>query len=255
MFSLSDFLTLPPKTRRSIISMLSHAHRQKKASPKDSPNALLECPQCGSMKYRRNGWSPSGISRYQCRVCLKTFSERRLTPLHGIKQDQKFTQFLSCMLSGYKTLQEMATEAGISVSTAFKWKHRILQSLSETVRTEELIRLIEKGSKRRKTGMKGAKVVEPRHDTGSLLLSMQYFYSTAESDHHIGLMSQAEPIKLPEESETGHVISHQAPLPALPKHAFEQSGHLLQAHLKGVSSAKKGQYDREVKTRGSKKKR
>lgn len=112
------------------------------------------CPYCKSDKIYKRG-SKQGNPQYQCRVCLKWFSNSTGTPLYGLKKTDKLESYLSCMAQGL-SLDKTCTIVGISKQTCFNWRHKILSSLAiheadklgKTVECDELeLAINEKGNK------------------------------------------------------------------------------------------------------------
>lgn len=89
----------------------------------------LSCPRCSSVKHNRFGHN-LGIQRYRCKQCGRTFNETINTPLHGIHDKQKMQQYLATM-HDHQSIRAAAKTVGISIPTAFCWRHRILASLSQ----------------------------------------------------------------------------------------------------------------------------
>lgn len=242
MFTLSDFLSLPSKTRTSIISMLTHAHRQKRAAPHERMPAGKGCPFCGNLKYRRNGSSPSGVSRYQCVECGKTYSTKTGTALHGLKKQALFGEFMKRLLSGYKPLHVLASEVGISVSTAFAWKHRILHDLSESEEAIDLIFsiLMNEASKRKHSPWKNNPVAAK--SAGSLLLSIQHYYASEEEQNEIWIGTKQKSEN--EKPRTGKALM-KAPQGNVISATHSDRLKLMQILLKGVSKQHKKRYSTE----------
>ena len=89
------------------------------------------CLHCGSTHFVKNGRRADGTQRYLCRDCNKSF----LASTNSIvsrtrKQLSVWKQYFDCMMAE-KTLQESARECGISMSTAFFWRHKILDCLQD----------------------------------------------------------------------------------------------------------------------------
>ncbi len=102
------------------------------------------CPHCSSKNVNKRG-KQGGVQMYQCRDCKKWYSETTGTPLWDIKLKHKWQAYLRCMQQGM-TIKKSAKEVGISIQTAFDWRHKILssldsytpKSLSGTVETDEM---------------------------------------------------------------------------------------------------------------------
>lgn len=107
-------------------------------SDTDDRIALLEevwqdqgghCPHCESERIVKNGHRKDGTQRYLCRECRHSFLAGTGSVLSGThKHLSVWKQYLNCMM-GQKTLRESSEECGISMGTAFHWRHKILDSL------------------------------------------------------------------------------------------------------------------------------
>ncbi len=129
MFSLNEFSNLPQKAQKQLINSLKFAYKSHFAPPEKPALPNVICPACSSKKISRNGKSPSGKERYLCNTCHRSFSETTGTPVHAIKNVEKFYRFFDEMCRGYRTLNQMSRIIGISVSTAFEWRHKILNAM------------------------------------------------------------------------------------------------------------------------------
>lgn len=85
------------------------------------------CRHCGSTKVVKNGHS-HGLQRYLCRDCRKTSSVVTGTPLAGLRAKHKLAQNAECMADSL-TVRETAERLEVSVSTAFRWRHRFLRAI------------------------------------------------------------------------------------------------------------------------------
>lgn len=63
--------------------------------------------------------------RFYCKSCKKTFTDLTGTSLHRIRYKDKLFLSLRCMLEGY-SLPRTAKQVGVSLPTAFSWRHKIL---------------------------------------------------------------------------------------------------------------------------------
>ncbi len=91
-------------------------------------NSGLSCPKCTSLSYRRHG-KHLGIQRYCCKKCGKTFKETVNTPLHWIHSKQLMPKYIQTMTDQF-SLRAAAIALNISHSTSFRWRHRLLSSLT-----------------------------------------------------------------------------------------------------------------------------
>ena len=89
------------------------------------------CIYCGGSHVVKNGTRKDGIQRFLCRDCKKSFLPTSCSVTSGTKKGLSvWVSYLKCMMEG-KTLRESSEACGISMSTAFAWRHRILDALHE----------------------------------------------------------------------------------------------------------------------------
>ena len=107
-------------------------------SPMDLEKHLTEqrfsggrvCPICGGVHVQRNGKRSNGSQKYICKDCGKTFSIRKNTIFGGTRKSLAvWLEYLNCMAERL-TLDESAERCGITHSTAFLWRHKILDAMS-----------------------------------------------------------------------------------------------------------------------------
>ena len=88
-----------------------------------------QCPHCQSSKIIKWGTYKDKI-RYMCKSCKRTFIPTTGTALHCLKKPDMFLNYVTVMLSeGFDSLASEAKRIGISKTTAFEWRHRLLISL------------------------------------------------------------------------------------------------------------------------------
>lgn len=87
------------------------------------------CPHCGSVHVVKNGKRKDGTQRYLCRDCEKSFViTANSIAEHSRKPLGTWKQYVNCMLLGL-SLRDSAAVCGIHLSTAFLWRHKILDAL------------------------------------------------------------------------------------------------------------------------------
>jgi len=87
----------------------------------------LNCPHCTSEQVRRHGMMRDR-QRYLCRACGKTFNDTTGTPLAGTHLLSKWNDYLECLLDGL-SLRKTCQLLEISLTTAFYWRHKVLNAL------------------------------------------------------------------------------------------------------------------------------
>ena len=92
----------------------------------DAKNA---CPHCGGIELYRHG-VVSGLQRYYCKHCHKTFNALTGTPLARLREKPKWLDYLAAMAQS-QTVRQSASDAGIHRNTSFRWRHRFLNWISQ----------------------------------------------------------------------------------------------------------------------------
>ena len=90
--------------------------------------AITGCPHCGQAKIVRWGWS-SGLPRYRCKACARTFNALTKTPLARLRMREKWTTQADALTDGV-SVAKAARRCGVHYTTAFRWRHRFLTALS-----------------------------------------------------------------------------------------------------------------------------
>lgn len=89
------------------------------------------CPYCSSNLLVKNGHR-GNKQRFKCKVCHKTSTSSTGTSFHGLKKTDKFEEYRKLMFEQYLPIKVIAKKVGVSVQTAFDWRHKILSGLSDT---------------------------------------------------------------------------------------------------------------------------
>jgi transposase-like protein len=128
-----------------------------------------ECPHCQSKKLQKWG-SAHELQRYRCKGCKKTFNALTGTPLAQLHKRELWQQHSQALIDGL-SLRKVGVRIGVSLPTAFRWRHRFLKApkalkakkLQGIVETDETFFLYSEKGKRnltrkpRKRGGKAAK--------------------------------------------------------------------------------------------------
>jgi len=93
------------------------------------PHIFHECPYCDSKHICKNGKTKQGKQRYICITCRKSFSQATGSPfMYSKKPGEMWIKYIQCMKENL-TLREICKFLGISLSTSFYWRHKILSVL------------------------------------------------------------------------------------------------------------------------------
>ena len=86
--------------------------------------AAPACGHCGAADFKPWG-SASGLKRYMCKACGRTFNALTGTPLAGPQLREKWLDYARSLVDGV-SLRKAAAHAGIVLDTSFQWCHRFL---------------------------------------------------------------------------------------------------------------------------------
>ena len=109
----------------------------------DEVHALIEssferdkkCPHCGKTHLQR--WSKSsGLQRWKCMDCGKTFNALTGTPLARMRKREQWLNFARTLLQSL-SVREAAKRCSVSKSTSFAWRHRFLEFMNK--RQEQIL--------------------------------------------------------------------------------------------------------------------
>jgi transposase-like protein len=87
------------------------------------------CPHCSGAKLYRHRLA-SGLQRYYCKSCKRTFNALTCTPLAHLRHKQKWLDYLNSMAESL-TVRRSAANANVHRNTSFRWRHRFLRWLSQ----------------------------------------------------------------------------------------------------------------------------
>jgi len=87
-------------------------------------DARSACPHCASVELYRHGLV-SGLQRYYCKSCHKTFNALTGTPQARLREKPKWLNYLAAMAQSL-TVRQSASDSGVHRNTGFRWRHRFL---------------------------------------------------------------------------------------------------------------------------------
>ena len=91
---------------------------------------ITRCPKCKKKHFIKYGFF-NGIQRYKCKECNHTFSKVTDSLYMYSKKDLKVWLKFIEMTFDQMSLRACSLSLGISVDTAFTWRHKLLYALSE----------------------------------------------------------------------------------------------------------------------------
>lgn len=105
---------------------------------RERANQRLACPKCGSTHFVKNGKTVAGRQKNICRDCKKSFSDTTNSIVHSTKKTYLvWNKFIECMDHGL-SLFKTAKICGISKTTAFYWRHKVMDSMMDCQSDEVL---------------------------------------------------------------------------------------------------------------------
>jgi transposase-like protein len=129
--------------------------------------ALIEtrfavAPVCGHCKSAAFGsWGvASGLRRYKCKCCSRTFNALTGTPLAQLHRREAWLEYARALVDGV-SLRKAAERCGIHLETSFRWRHRFLAS-AKTAKAKAVTGIVEADETFIRKSAKGSKKITGR---------------------------------------------------------------------------------------------
>ena len=129
--------------------------------------ALIEtrfavAPVCGHCKSEAFGsWGvASGLRRYKCKCCSRTFNALTGTPLAQLHRREAWLEYARALVDGV-SLRKAAERCGIHLETSFRWRHRFLAS-AKTAKAKAVTGIVEADETFIRKSAKGSKKITGR---------------------------------------------------------------------------------------------
>lgn len=90
-----------------------------------------ECPHCHSKEVKLWGKSVK-LQRFRCSECGKTYTSLTKTPLSGLHRREMWVK-MARAINECLSVKKTAERCGVSIATAFRWRHRFLARTSKAV--------------------------------------------------------------------------------------------------------------------------
>lgn len=112
-------------------------------SSSDSVKHIPKCRKCESERVIKFGVDKNGKQRYRCKCCGATFTETSYSVVsHTRHASNVWESYIHLLLVG-ASLAECAFQCGISIRTAFEWRHKILNALQRDQENRVMAGIIE----------------------------------------------------------------------------------------------------------------
>lgn len=120
-----------------------------------SVQKIEKCRKCGADKIVKFGKDKNGKQRYKCKCCGATFTETSYSAISRTRHSEAVWEtYIHLLLKG-ASLEECAFQCGISVRTAFIWRHKILSALQNDQDNRVMAGIIEADEKYFSLSFKG----------------------------------------------------------------------------------------------------
>lgn len=121
---LEQLSQLTPDQRARLQSALERPDALAQVAREVEAAGVSECPHCHTGSPVRYGRT-SGLQRYKCHGCRKTFNALTGTPLAGLHRRDQWPAFAQALIEG-DSVRASAARIGVHRNTAFRWRHRFL---------------------------------------------------------------------------------------------------------------------------------
>ena len=143
---LQEFKKLTPNDREQFLSLLTlQQPSDEKFIIETRFGAGLVCPHCGASGkgVSKKGKTPGGKQRFICQHCHKTFVATTNSVMYNSKLSfEVWKEYLQSFLNAEK-LDIAAEKCGVSVQTAWRWRHKICDSLQKIMNEVRMNGIVE----------------------------------------------------------------------------------------------------------------
>lgn len=100
-------------------------HQNAIKSLEDVIGKVASCPHCDSTKFQQWGFR-SGLQRYRCTSCHKTFNALTKTSLARLRHKEVWLDYTQDLICGH-SVRASAAHCHVDKTTTFRWRHKMLQ--------------------------------------------------------------------------------------------------------------------------------
>ncbi len=113
-----------------------------------------QCIHCGDDSIIKHG-KRSGLTRYRCKSCGKTFNALTGTSLAKLRKKELWLDYSQCVLNSF-SVRKSAALVNVNPKTAFRWRHRFLKT-SHQIEPKTLSGVVEADETFFRKSMKGSR--------------------------------------------------------------------------------------------------
>ena len=121
---LTQITKLTPTQKKQLLACIQKIDNVKIVE--DVLNTNDYCHHCGSNNFIKWGIN-SGIQRYKCKDCKKTFNTLTKTPMAHLRYKERWNDYAKDLIDS-KSIRDSAEHCHIDKNTSFKWRHRFLET-------------------------------------------------------------------------------------------------------------------------------
>lgn len=133
------FLKLTDDEKVKLFHMLKSEQKENNSLVELRFQNGLFCPKCGCVEHIVKFGFKNNHQRFRCKNCGRIFNEVTNSPLMGTKKDISiWEKYIECMLNHF-SIRKTAKICNINTTTAFIWRHKILDAIS--IKVEENVKL------------------------------------------------------------------------------------------------------------------
>lgn len=181
--------------REKLSSVLAQAALQEDvAGFIDTQDVLVQCPDCAATAVQKYG-VVSGLQRYRCKACRRSFNRLSGTPFSRLRQKEKWLAAMDG-LARKDSLSTLSERLQVKRDTAIRWRHRFLSAfgnrepvqLGGIVEADEtFFRRSEKGSRRleRRARKRGGEDKKPGLSQENFMTVWIARDRSTQSDHQV----------------------------------------------------------------------
>lgn len=141
---INELETLSISELKQISERILHLLRSvNNSSSEEVLSVPQKCPKCGSELMSKHGKDDKGRQRYKCKSCAATFTNTSFSVIsNSIYDNATWLKYIELLIKR-TSLRKSSKECGISLQTAFFWRHKILRAIQNDQDNRVLAGIVE----------------------------------------------------------------------------------------------------------------